>query len=268
MDLDDLRGQSRELWQRKATFWDDRTREANKFQRLLKGPTTERLMDVSPGERILDIACGSGVLARRFAELGGRVIAFDFIDEFVERARARAAQDGQDIDYRVLDATDENAMLSLGPGSFDAAVCGMALMDMPTVEPVARAVAALLRPGGRFVFSVCHPSFNHALATRTVEFDERLDGGHDTVHALKLTGYATPFVQRNMGIAGSPEGHLMFHRPLSELLGPFFEVGLALDALAEPTLPEPNEHNLLSWSNYPQFPPLLLARLRLPHRKL
>lgn len=263
MTVDDLREESRELWRRKAAFWDERTRAANKFQKLLKAPTTERLVALEPGERVLDIACGSGVLARQFAELGGRVTAFDFVEEFVTRARERAKEDGHTIDYHVVDATDEAAMLALGRGVFDAAVCGMAMMDIPSVEPLARALAGLLRPGGRFVFSICHPSFNHALGTRTAELVERLDGSHETVHALKLTGYATPYVQRNVGIAGSPGGHLMFHRPLGAVLEPFFAAGLVLDGLAEPTLPEPNPDNELSWSNYPEFPPLLFARLRL-----
>ena len=60
-------------------------------------------------------------------------------------------------------------------------------------------------------------------------------------------------------------------RPNAEVLQSLRRLGVAnplrlrmLDALEEPTLPEPNEHNALSWSNYPEFPPLLFARLRLP----
>jgi SAM-dependent methyltransferase len=64
------------------------------------------------------------------------------------------------VEYLVVDATDEERMLALGEERFDAAVCNMALMDMPVIDPLMRALRRLLKPEGRFVFSVQHPAFN------------------------------------------------------------------------------------------------------------
>ena len=61
------------------------------------------------------------------------------------------------VDYRVIDAVDSEALLSLGGTRFDAAVCSMALMDMSDIAPLIGALPALLKPGGRFVFTVMHP---------------------------------------------------------------------------------------------------------------
>ncbi len=41
----------------------------------------------------------------------------------------------------------------------------MALMDMADIEPLFSALRELLKPGGRFVFTVCHPAFNSTLAS-------------------------------------------------------------------------------------------------------
>jgi len=74
-----------------------------------------------------------------------------------------------DIEYRVPDATDETVLMTLGPGRFDAAVCSMALMDLPTIAPLLSALRRLLKPGGQFVFSVPHPCFSSCQSPMTAE---------------------------------------------------------------------------------------------------
>lgn len=146
--------ETRAIWDAKAKFWDERMGEGNAFQRDLVGPATERLLGPVAGETVLDVACGNGVFARRLATLGATVVATDFSRGVLDAARARSGGHGDRIDYRLVDATDEAALLDLGEGRFAAVVCGMAMMDMPTISPLTRAVGRLLAPGGRFVFSV------------------------------------------------------------------------------------------------------------------
>ena len=81
--------ENRRIWDANARWWDDRIGGGNDFQTLLIEPATERLLAVSAGDRILDIACGAGRFARRMAELGARVVAFDCSAKFIERARER-----------------------------------------------------------------------------------------------------------------------------------------------------------------------------------
>src|SRR3712207_5261132 len=136
--------------------------EGTSFQRGFVGPAAERLLKAQPGETVLDVACGNGVFSRRLAELGAAVVAIDFSEKFVELARARTEEAGYGdaVEYLVADATDEERMVALGEERFDAAVCNMALMDMPAIDPLMRALHRLLKPEGRFVFSVQHPAFN------------------------------------------------------------------------------------------------------------
>jgi SAM-dependent methyltransferase len=127
------------------------------WQNRLIQPAVEGLLLLRSGERVLEIACGNGEFARRMKELDLHVLATDFSENMLERARAH----GGDIDYLPADATDEGALLALGePGSFDAVVSNMAIMDMESIEPMVAAAARLLGPNGRFVFSTLHPSFN------------------------------------------------------------------------------------------------------------
>src|SRR5450759_4989842 len=115
-----------EIWERNAAFWDEYMGEGGAFQRVLIGPTTDRLLDLKPGERVLDIACGNGAFARRMAALGARVVACDFAPTFIERAQARTTEHADRIEYRVIDTTDAAQLVALRKQSFDAAVCTMA----------------------------------------------------------------------------------------------------------------------------------------------
>ena len=78
------------------------------------------LLDPKVGERILDVGCGNGVSSRRLAHLGARVVAIDASARFLELARARSQDRSHRIDYRLVDATDEDQFFALGEGSFDA----------------------------------------------------------------------------------------------------------------------------------------------------
>lgn len=124
-DLHDLtlaHAETRDAWEANAAHWDERMGEGNDFVNDLIWPATERLLAPQPGETVLDAACGNGLYARRLAALGADVVAFDFSAGLIERARART----QDRDYagriayHVLDATDEEALLSLGRQRFGA----------------------------------------------------------------------------------------------------------------------------------------------------
>ena len=111
MPSDDLNADVRRIWDANAEWWDDRIGDGNDFQLQLIEPATERLLALKPGETVLDVACGAGRLARRYAELGARVVACDFSEKFVARARERTP-DGADIEYRVVDACDSTQLLS------------------------------------------------------------------------------------------------------------------------------------------------------------
>lgn len=260
-----LADEVRDIWDAKAAFWDERMGEGNAFQLELIGPAVERLLAVRPGERILDVGCGNGVTSRRLARLGARVVAIDASARFLELARSRSRDLADRIEYRLVNATDEEQLLALGEGHFDALVCNMVLMDMPVIEPLVRAGRQLLAPGGRFVFAVQHPAFNSNAVRFCAETESRGDGIEVTRHAVKMSDYLVVPPGKGAGMPGEPEPHWYFHRPLHKLFGAFFEAGFVLDGLEEPAL-EPRDTNPheLSWSNLPGIPPVLVARC-VPH---
>ena len=257
-----LTRETREIWDQKADFWDERMGEGNAFQRVLVGPATERLLATRPGEVVADICCGNGVFARRLAQLGASVVAADFSPRFIARARARTSEHAGRIEYRVVDATDEVQLLGLGEGRFDAAVYNMALMDMTTIEPLLRAVPRLLKPGGRFVFAVPHPCFNNNETRMSLEREDR-EGTLIERYAVQVANYLHQSPVMGAGMPGEPMPLYYFRRSLGELLGACFAAGLAMDGIEEPAFPhDPALDGKLGWPTLRGIPPVFAARLR------
>jgi 2-polyprenyl-3-methyl-5-hydroxy-6-metoxy-1,4-benzoquinol methylase len=254
--------QARDAWNENAEFWNERMGEGNDFFNVLLWPAVEGLLKPQPDERLLDVACGNGLTSRRLAAGRARVTAFDGSTAMI--AIAASHPSALNIDYRVIDATDREALLGLGAGAFDGALCNMALMDMAEIEPLMTALTVLLKPGGRFVFSVLHPCFNNPATVQMGEVEDR-NGAIVTTYSVKIARYKTPFTQHGLAMHGQPVPHPYFHRPLSLLLAPALGAGLVLDGLEEQAFPPDNSAGTtpLSWNGrFSEIPAALIVRLR------
>jgi 2-polyprenyl-3-methyl-5-hydroxy-6-metoxy-1,4-benzoquinol methylase len=258
---------SRAAWNANAAFWNERMGgDGNRLPRNVLWPATERLLGARAGEQILDAACGNGVYARLIAAKGASVVAFDFAGSMVELARERGTPAAGAIDYQVADATDQSAVEALGDAkSFDVALCSMALMDMPVIEPLMRSAYTLLRPGGRFVWSIMHPAFNQSRATRLAEerYEPRQHEASALVtdYSMRISGYLTPIVSYGSAIVGQAREQPYFERPLQHYLAAAFNAGFVLDAFEEP--PFPTEGEAAGWDIMrTELPMVVVARLR------
>jgi ubiquinone/menaquinone biosynthesis C-methylase UbiE len=262
-DFPEYNSKTAQVWDRLAEWWDDKIGDGNEFQDCLIEPATERLLALKSGEQVLDIACGAGRFARRMASIGAVVTAIDQAERFLNRARERTIENDDRIQYIKIDAADRAAVLSLGKGRFDAAVCTMALMDMPSITPLISSLPKLLKPQGLFVFSVTHPVFNSGTARPIAEQYEQ-DGGIVVRSGITVTDYAKPYTYKGFGIPGQPEPQYYFHRPINLLFNTCFKYGFVLDDMEEPIFPEgfqSDTNNPLAFSRMPAIPPVLVARM-------
>jgi 2-polyprenyl-3-methyl-5-hydroxy-6-metoxy-1,4-benzoquinol methylase len=254
---------SREAWDANAEHWDSRMGdEGNDFFNELCWPILDSFLDVQPGQHILDVACGNGLTSRRIAALGANVTAFDFSANLIERAKTRPNPDSR-IEYHVIDATDEQALLHLGEHKFDATLSNMALFDMPEIEPLFRVLPRLLKPEGIFVFSLMHPAFNNPSATLIAE--EWDDGQIQTRYAVKVPRYINQFQSQGLALRNQPKPQLYFHRPIRDYMNFAFQNGFVLDGFEERAFPpEHPQTATLGWGGkFSEIPPALIARMRL-----
>lgn len=254
--------ESRTIWDTNAEAWDARIGSGNGLQTKLMIPTIEKMLNLQPDERVLDIACGNGIFSRYFANLGAQVVAADFSPKLIELARNRTTDHPDRIQYHIADATNEAELLALsGPQNdlFDAIVCNNAIMDMPEIDPLFRAVSQLLKPEGRFIFSIMHPYFNGQSITMQAELP---DYAQQPIYSIIVSRYLTWQATKGLAISNQPVEQYYWHRPLHVLINAASSAGLLLDRLEEPPVtPEMFSPAPFNWANY-DMPPLLFARFR------
>jgi ubiquinone/menaquinone biosynthesis C-methylase UbiE len=106
-------------------------------------PRLVELAGIAPGQAVLDVACGTGIVARTAADLigdRGRIVGLDLNDAMLGVARRIRP----DIEWRQGDV----ARLPFADGSFDAALCQMALMFFPDRVGALREMGRVVKPGG------------------------------------------------------------------------------------------------------------------------
>lgn len=115
------------------------------------------------GSRVLELAAGQGRDSLHFARAGLQVLATDFSDVAVAQLRRTAHSQGLDGRVRAL-VHDLRAPLLVEIGSFDAVFAHMALcmaLSTKEIHAVVAEVRRVLKPGGKFVYTVRHTGDKH-----------------------------------------------------------------------------------------------------------
>jgi SAM-dependent methyltransferase len=198
----------------------------------LRESTAHLLGDVTDRD-VLEVGCGAAQGARYLTSVGARVTAFDVSMGQLRQARvldersgvrvARLVQaDAQALPFR--DAAYDVVLSAFGAIPFVADSAG-----------VMREVARVLRPGGRFVFSVTHP-------TRWAFPD---DPGPAGLTVRQSYFDRTPYVEVDESGTATYVEH---HRTLGDRVRELVAAGLTLTDLIEPEWPADHHAEWGQWS--------------------
>ncbi|MGQ0722077.1 MAG: class I SAM-dependent methyltransferase [Candidatus Eiseniibacteriota bacterium] len=135
-----------DLW---ARIYDD---EDNPLISLEAALFAELLGDVR-GLRVADLGCGTGRQALARARAGAHVVAADFSEGML--ARARAKRDAADIRFLRHDITRG---LPFADGAFDRVTCCLVLEHVADLGPMMREMARVCGADGRVLVSELHPA--------------------------------------------------------------------------------------------------------------
>ena len=134
----------------KAAVWDSVVLQEERCQRLYD---IIKNLDIQANSVVLDVGTGTGVLIPWLMEvvgLGGKIVAVDFAEEMIERAKAKNF--GPAVEFLGADVHK----LSLASDYFDEVVCNSAFPHFHNQPLAMQEMARVLKPGGRL--TICHPA--------------------------------------------------------------------------------------------------------------
>lgn len=184
------------------------------------------------GRRVLEVGCGQAACARWLAGQGAHPIAIDLSAGMLRHARAGNARTGHSVP--LLQATAEH--LPLASQSVDSACSAFgAVPFVASVDAVFAEVYRVLRPGGRWVFSVTHPM-------RWIFPDDPGPGG------LTVT---QPYFDRTPYVEIAEDGtatYVEYHRTMGDYVRALASVGFRLHDVLEPEWPRAHNRTWGQWS--------------------
>ncbi|HWB66851.1 MAG TPA: class I SAM-dependent methyltransferase [Mycobacteriales bacterium] len=191
-----------------------------------------RLLGDVAGRRILEVGAGAAQCSRWLASQGAHPLALELSAGQLRHATTLATRTGIPVPLVQADA----AHLPFRDECFDLACSAFgAVPFVADSAAVMREVARVLRPGGRWVFSVTHP----------IRWCFADDPGPDGLIAKNS------YFDRDAYIEPDEHGtatYVEHHRTLGDRVRELVAAGLTLDDLIEPEWPAGHDHPWAQWS--------------------
>jgi SAM-dependent methyltransferase len=185
------------------------------------------------GRDVLEVGSGAGQCSRWVRLRGGRAVGLDLSMRQLQHS-LRIDQESGIVVPSVLGTATQ---LPFADAGFDVVFCSFgALQFVADIEVAVGEVARVLRPGGRFAFSITHP-------TRWSFPDDPTEAG---LTATSSYWDRTPYVE--VDDESGRVAYVEHHRTLGDWVALLAGAGFTLTALLEPEWPADHDRVWGGWS--------------------
>lgn len=185
-------------------------------------PNVLRLLQNTKGMRVLEIGCGNGFFARAIAKEGAEVDASDISPELIANAK--------DHKEKVRCFVSSAEKLSFAKdGTYDVVLAVLSLQNMERLDAVSREVRRVIKPEGRFLCVLNHPTFRIPKHS-SWGWDEELK-----TQFRRVDAYMTPHkveIDMHPGKREKKQTY-SFHRSLQDHFKALAKAGFAVTRLEE-----------------------------------
>ena len=182
---------------------------------------------------VLEVGSGAGQCSRWVRSRGGRAYGLDLSHRQLQHSQRIDQDTGVGVPSVLATATS----LPFADASFDIVFSSFgALQFVSDIDDAVRETARVLRPGGRFAFSITHP-------TRWMFPD---DPGEAGLVASQSYWDRTPYVE--VDDATGVVAYVEHHRTLGDWVGLLAGAGFVITRLLEPEWPEGHDRVWGGWS--------------------
>ncbi len=240
----DLREQNRRSWNAVVVAHDSHRGDLTTFLReggVTLFPEERALLGELNGKTLAHLQCNSGGDSLSIVRLGAVVTGVDLSDEAIATAGELSAKTGIPALFERADVYDWLNEAASSGRRFDVVFSSYGVVCwLPDLEAWAEGIAAVLKPGGRFVLVDFHPAaemfdenWNHARAYPSGGEPMLLDEGVGD-YVAESQGGLTPagFLQGTRGFE-NPERCYLFRWGLGEVVTALTRAGLSILALKE-----------------------------------
>lgn len=184
------------------------------------------------GRRVLEVGCGAAQCGRWLVSQGASVVAIDLSAGQLAHAQRLSASTAIAVPLVQADA----GRLPFRPECVDLACSAFGAVPFAADSAAVMAeVARVLRPGGRWVFSVTHP----------IQWCFADDPGPRGLRVLEPYFDRTPYVELD---AAGEASYVEHHRTIGDRIREIVAAGLVLVDLLEPEWPADNARVWGQWS--------------------
>ncbi len=214
-------------WDQVAQWYDQLVGdEGSDYHKNVIMPALLKRLQPLSGASVIDVCCGQGFVGKLLKQAGAsRVHGVDASPQLIASAQKRNAGE-TNLSYEVADACQPGAWAN---GSYDAALCIMAVHDVPDLTGLFQNIARSLTDRGRALLVFMHPCFR---------MPQHSHWGWDAEQKIQYRRMDRYGTEKTIAITTHPgrkssEQTKFYHRPLPSYVQSLSAAGLAITGCDE-----------------------------------
>lgn len=218
-------------WSGVTEWYDDYLKDEDNYQHKVILPNLLRLLNIKEKEVLLDLGCGQGFFIEKISDKYSNIDihGIDLSSKLLKLAEEKFSKNK----HIFLKQTDAINLSHIKDSSIDKVYSVLALQNMADVDGVIQEVKRVLKPNGRCLFVINHPSFRIPKESDW-KFDNNINKqGRVVFNYMTDKKYVIDLNPGLKAMGEKTEETISFHHPLQYFSKIFNKQDMAISRIEE-----------------------------------